>query len=169
MPFHLNTQSMQEAFDAGKQASSRRDTQPLLTFTVTLTKSVTWDFLSYHWDVARVLNVHFQVQNLWATYRGTRERVVFAILTHTFVWENRKNIGFLQILVPKGVLNDVSSHFIDCAQRYKAFANIWTNFQNFRLPRGVSRGSYWGVILSKIVKKRHFSWFHRPLTNVIDV
>ena len=44
-------------------------------------------------------------------------------------------------------------------QSSKAFANILTKFQKFRLPIGVSRGSHWEVILSKIVTKRHFRDF----------
>ena len=68
-------------------------------------------------------------------------------------------IGFLHILVPKGILSGVSSHFIGCTQDFKAFSNILTHFQNFRLPQGVSRGSHWWVILSNIVKKVIFRDF----------
>ena len=58
---------------------------------------------------------------------------------------------FYSYLVPEEVLYNPSSHFMRLGQKSFAFDNILINFQNFELPRGVSRGSYWGVNLSKIV------------------
>ena len=68
-----------------------------------------------------------------------------------------KKYRFFAHFGAKVVLNDVLSHLIGCAQRSKAFANTLNNFQNFRLPRGVSLGSYWGGKFVKNRNKRHFS------------
>ena len=108
--------------------SNRSDIEPLITFTLLFIKSSIWDSLLYH---------HRDVESNKCSISSSKtlgnilryKATCFAQLPHKFVKEKSWKYRILLILVPKGVLNDDSSHFIDCAHKSKTFANILTKSQ----------------------------------------